>query len=344
MTVDRENPVLRVFACPAWNAPNPYSAMLADALVRADVVVTELENSFRKLPRERGILLFHWPNQFFFVRSLKRTIRALMILAGLWYGKLFRGQKIVWIAHNLLPHERDGRPFTIGRLLFFAALDGIIFLSRSSRDIFIKTYPRLANRPFTVISHGDYRPRETSPSKLPERVVGRAVRLAFVGRVMRYKGPDLLARLVVALPPEQVELIIAGKCGDGLEEELVQLARTAPNLRLRLAYLSDAEIEQIVDGADAIALPYRDIMNSGSALLALSRNRPVIAPRLGSLVDLLEEVGSDWLWLYDGSLTRESLAEALTWVATRDRSTSPDLSGHDWPPIGVQMVDFLQIL
>ena len=319
--------------------------MFADALAAADVIVMELKNSFRKLPKERGILLLHWPNRLFFVYGFKQTIRALLFLAGLWYGKLFRGQKVVWVAHNLLPHERGERPFAIGRVLFFAALDGIIFLSRTSRDIFTKTYPRLANSPFTVIAHGDYHARETLPSKLPERVAGRPVRLAFVGRVERYKAPELLAKLVGTLPQDQVELVIAGKCAESaLQEELVQVARTAPNLQLRLAYLSDRELEQIVDGADAIALPYRDIMNSGSTLLALSRNRPVIAPRLGSLVDLLEEVGSDWLWLYDGSLTRESLADALTWVATRNRSTSPDLSRHDWHRIGVQTADFLRIL
>src|SRR3546814_10110494 len=62
----------------------------------------------------------------------------------------------------------------------------------------------------------------------------------------------------------------------------------------------------ITDEADAVVLPYRDIVNSGSALLALSRFRPVIAPRLGSLIELQGQVGEDWLWLYDGPLTGRS--------------------------------------
>src|SRR3546814_15020768 len=66
---------------------------------------------------------------------------------------------------------------------------------------------------------------------------------------------------------------------DLLTAELRQAAASAGNIHLQLEYLSDAEIERITDEADAVVLPYRDIVNSGSALLALSRFRPVIAPR-----------------------------------------------------------------
>src|SRR3546814_19371073 len=91
---------------------------------------------------------------------------------------------------------------------------------------------------------------------------------------------------------------------DLLTAELRQAAASAGNIHLQLEYLSDAEIERITDEADAVVLPYRDIVNSGSALLALSRFRPVIAPRLGSLLEFQGQVGEDWLWLYDGPFTR----------------------------------------
>src|SRR3546814_4416972 len=72
-------------------------------------------------------------------------------------------------------------------------------------------------------------------------------------------------------------LVIAGYCTDAdLTAELRQAAASAGNIHLQLEYLSDAEIERITDEADAVVLPYRDIVNSGSALLALSRFRPGI--------------------------------------------------------------------
>jgi len=48
--------------------------------------------------------------------------------------------------------------------------------------------------------------------------------------------------------------------------------------------------------ADAVVLPFRDILTSGSAILALSHGRPVIAPALGCLPGTLP---SDATFLYD---------------------------------------------
>src|SRR3546814_3922006 len=116
---------------------------------------------------------------------------------------------------------------------------------------------------------------------------------------------------------------------DLLTAELRQAAASAGNIHLQLEYLSDAEIERITDEADAVVLPYRDIVNSGSALLALSRFRPVIAPRLGSLIELQGQVGEDWLWLYDGPLTGERMREGIEWVRNTQRISPPDLSAQE---------------
>src|SRR3546814_3933472 len=84
------------------------------------------------------------------------------------------------------------------------------------------------------------------------------VHLAFIGRVKRYKAPDLLASTVQDLPPSTARLVIAGYCTDAdLTAELRQAAASAGNIHLQLEYLSDAEIERITDEADAVVLPYR---------------------------------------------------------------------------------------
>jgi beta-1,4-mannosyltransferase len=40
--------------------------------------------------------------------------------------------------------------------------------------------------------------------------------------------------------------------------------------------------------ADLIALPYKEILNSGSAILALSFDRPILVPAAGALAELSE--------------------------------------------------------
>src|SRR3546814_1981737 len=100
----------------------------------------------------------------------------------------------------VLPHERNGRPVGFARRGFFAALDGLIFLSAPSRDLLLAAYPALADQPWLVIPHGHYQGRVATPPSLPRVYPAGPVHLAFIGRVKRSKAPDLLASTVQDLP------------------------------------------------------------------------------------------------------------------------------------------------
>src|SRR3546814_11863117 len=76
--------------------------------------------------------------------------------------------------------------------------------------------------------------------------------------------------------------------------------------------------------------------------MALSRIRPVIAPRLGSLIEWQVQVGEDWLWLYDGPLTGERMREGIEWVRNTQRISPPDLSAQDWTHNGEKLARFLR--
>src|SRR3546814_8637122 len=86
-------------------------------------------------------------------------------------------------------------------------------------------------------------PRSTRTDTLvPYTTLFRSVHLAFIGRVKRYKAPDLLASAVQDLPPSTARLLIAGYCTDAdLTAELRQAAASAGNIHLQLEYLSDAD-------------------------------------------------------------------------------------------------------
>jgi hypothetical protein len=93
-----------------------------------------------------------------------------------------------------------------------------------------------------------------------------------------------------------------------------------------------------------VVLPYRRILNSGAALFALSRNRPILAPRLGTLPELQDEIGPDWVDLYDGQdVTTESLARFSQRLRNQDAPVA-DLSGYEWGPIGESIGDFFDQL
>jgi glycosyltransferase involved in cell wall biosynthesis len=331
-----------LFMRPAWRCTNPYTALLAEAVQEAGASVSELGYAARDLPRERAVLLFHWPDEFFATAPPVQMGKALHRLKRLAQYKRRYGQRLIWLAHNVVPH-RPHRPFTMARTRFFNLLDGLIFLSEASRTEVFARYPELATKPHLIVAHGDYHRLEQTPPSPAPPLAGRPVRLSLAGRIQRYKAADRLAALVANRPAEDVELAIAGACDDpALAADLMRIAETSPNISVRLGRLEQAALEAQIDAADAAVLPYRAILNSGSALMSLSRGRPVIAPRMGSLPELQRQVGEDWLWLYDGEFDAGLLARAIVWLKARRPAAGPDLSEHDWARIGASVSGFVQ--
>lgn len=61
---------------------------------------------------------------------------------------------------------------------------------------------------------------------------------------------------------------------------------------MRLRFASDAEVADLFRAATIVVLTYREILNSGSALLALSFDRPV--PAKGAMAELEDRAGAEW--------------------------------------------------
>ena len=330
---------LRVAMRPFRATDNRYTLMFGEGLQSAGIDVREMDIKSMSDFKDFDVLVIHWPNEFFFFNSIKQWVKGWILLALLsWRRRI----KVIWVVHNVLPHVRNGRPSRMLRKAFLARVNGLIFLSRTSRDLLRQTFPQFSDLPWTVISHGIYPPVGAQPSAAA--VIGdRPVRLAFTGMVTPYKAPDQLAALVAAMPASQVELQISGRCRDlELKARLEQLA--GDNVRLDLRYQEEAELEAVVDASDAVVLPYRDIVNSGSALLALSRFRPVLAPSLGSLLELQQEVGKTWVHLYDGDLTAEVLSGFIDMLRQRQAPDAPDLAAHSWSHISQEVGRFASML
>jgi hypothetical protein len=166
----------------------------------------------------------------------------------------------------------------------------------------------------------------------------------FFGQVRRYKNIEGLLESVRRNSGASVDLRVAGLCED--EELAAQLRSLAGGdrrivLDLRPEALSNAELERVIDEADGIVLPYRDVLNSGAAIYALSRNRPVLVPALGSLPELQQKVGPSWVHLYEGEVTPGILASFVQSLRTERPQAIPDLSAFEWPEIGRQLARFI---
>jgi glycosyltransferase involved in cell wall biosynthesis len=65
---------------------------------------------------------------------------------------------------------------------------------------------------------------------------------------------------------------------------------------VRAGFVPDTEVVDLFAAADVVVLPYEKIFASGGLLLALSAGRPVIAPDVPTLVDVIRDGREGWLF------------------------------------------------
>jgi beta-1,4-mannosyltransferase len=291
--------------------------------------------------RKSNVVILHWPNEFFAAEKKSATIKSIIKLAAIWLSKYLWRTRFIWVAHNAAPHDTETSAPRLTRW-FLRSVDGIIFLSANSRNLITNLYPESRDRRSLVTVHGHYRDIAVTPLT-PSPVPAGDVKLVCVGLVRPYKNLELL--IDAAIRVSGIQLLVAGLSRDPSHRDALRArAAEAQHITLDLwdAPISESKFEAIVDSSDAIVLPYRTILNSGAALFALSRNRPILAPSIGSLPELRETVGTDWVYLYQGEFNQGVLVEFIAWMRKTKRSEQAPLDYHDWNRIGQDLGGFIE--
>jgi O-antigen/teichoic acid export membrane protein/glycosyltransferase involved in cell wall biosynthesis len=252
-----------------------------------------------------------------------------------WFGLVLRvigllGLRLVWTAHNVLPHTQVFADDVAARRTLIRSSDLVIGHAPAALD----ELGRLGARPrrSAVIPHGPY---PAPPLPAPDT----RGRFLFVGKIAEYKGVEDLIIAFSQLPAGvRASLTIAGACPDpDHAARLRELTGATPGpVTLRLEHIPENELAQLFTDADAVVLPFRRITTSGSALLALSHGRPLVIPEAAMLAGLPAAAVAS----YDGSIPE--LTRVLTELATTDRTTleamSADAIAHvrsiGWDEIG----------
>jgi glycosyltransferase involved in cell wall biosynthesis len=341
----RGSAIVKVVSCrPAWvKTSNRFTNLFAQAVQDAGWRVREFRWSARGLLAP-DIVLIHWPDELFTAKGAFASAKAAIKLALLQAARKMFGVRLVWVVHETYPHD-NGRSARWSTRAFLNALDGAIFLSHASKHAGEKDIPELARVPALVTRHGHYRFDMETPSK-PRPSSGRRLNLAYFGQIRPYKNLDSLLRAARDLSPEEVQLKVIGWSKDqAFTGALSGLAAEAPavSLDIRESFVPQADIEAALDASDGVVLPYRRILNSGAALFALSRNRPILAPRLGTLPELYDEIGAEWVQLYDGEIAEGTIRDFIGRLR-QGGAAAPDLSRYEWRPIGEAIGGFFDQL
>lgn len=276
-----------------------------------------------------------FPETVLYQESLWQALPRVVILRFLVALAKMRGTKLVWTANNLASHERNHPRLERWLWSFFLRrVDGFVVHSESGASAARAHHAALRGKPHFVVPEPHFRslsPAEMSREEAREylRVPQSAKVVLFVGRIRPYKRVEHLISVFRDCPGEDLRLIVAGRpYAADLAQRIQREAENDRRIELTLRHIPGPELQPYLRACDAVVLPYREIFLSGTALLALSHERPIVVPRRGALVELAHEVGPAWVRLYEGDLTPQELMAAINW-ATAPRSSRPDLRRHD---------------
>ncbi len=339
----------RVYMTPDYRGVNPYQELLRRALAPLGVETVFPRGYRRGLPLLRGLLAagpttavhLHWLSPW-----LKRYpgwwgtwFGALRLAAELLVTQRLLGRRLVWTVHNLESHEGGDQPGErwLRRWLGRTA-DALIVHTEDARQRVAERY-RCPEAKIHVIRHGHYDGHyglapEAQTARQQLGLPSAAVIFLFLGMLRPYKGlADLLAAWRER-PSGEAVLVLAGDpqgaAGPPWEPPAL------PGLECRLGRVPDEALPAWLAACDYFVLPIRNVLTSGSLVLAASYGVPVIAPRYPMVV----EVAGDGPLLYDpqdpAGLGR-AMAQAVAAGRRPSRSlVAPASPRTEWAGVALQ--------
>jgi GT2 family glycosyltransferase len=309
---------------------NPYVNLLRQALEAEPHVDVRVWSWREALMRRHDVFHAHWPEVVVSNGNppLKKAARHVLVV--LFFVKMAaQGTAVVRTIHNLeLPRDISRGDARLLRIL------------ERHTDVFIHlndSTPTAPGRDALTIPHGHYRPWFENHSR-PPQVPGR---VAYFGMIRRYKCVEDLVSAFHATQAAAPHLSLTVRglpSSQALVEQLLITADGDPRISFRFEFLSDSQLVATAAEAELIVLPYREMHNSGSALAALSLDRPVLVPDNDVNRTLSEEVGPGWVHLYHGDLTAQHLIDTMA-ALHRPRSARPDLSRREWADAAVSHIE-----
>jgi glycosyltransferase involved in cell wall biosynthesis len=270
--------------------------------------------------RMRGsrILHIHWVFQFSLPWARQR--RWARRLMERWFSVYLQtahvlGYKLVWTAHDLVPHERVFENDDRARGVLLSKANMVVALSEATA-VELRALGARNVRVIPIGSYAEPYPVTTTAEKARASFgfADHDVVVSLIGRVEAYKGADLLLQAIAQLPSSsKIKVLVAGLCTDKTyRRELLHLAEEAEGRAvLDFQWIQDEDLARYLQATDFAVFPFREITNSGSILLAQSFGLPVIIPDLPTLRDIPSDTAMRFEPGFDSLVAALQRAEGL---------------------------------
>jgi glycosyltransferase involved in cell wall biosynthesis len=326
---------------PDWSKANPYQKLLYDNISRMGTPCSGLQGKnfsiFWLFKNRKNVhtLHFHWLFGIYDPRcSGLSYAKAVTFLVRIMIARLLR-YRFFWTVHNFISHESSHEKLEcIIRKVVARYSDAVIVHCLYAKKLIMDKWG-VSEKKIRVIPHGSYLGYYPNISSSKEARAKLNLKnndfvFLFFGMVRKYKGLNSLVQSFRKVKQQysNAVLLVAGQPhSESLKREIESLM-VDEGISLFLQFIPDSDVQYFMNAADVVVLPYVDILTSGTALLAFTFGKPVIAPRKGCLPELITEKNG---YLYDdGSLIdamRRSLFDGRKDLLHRESlKTAEDLS------------------
>lgn len=312
--------VKRVMMLPYF-PQNPYQVLLRKALLDEGIETVPEKTTWRLTRKvkelEADAVHFHWLHPW----TARTKPLRYKLERPLWLWQLRalkrKGVKLVWTVHNLKDHENRAPAMDRDFCRLMAdQCDRLICHSEFAAEEAGRYYG-IDNGKIEVIPHGNY--VDWYPNTITKATaraelgipVSAPVMIAF-GEIRPYKNSVELIRAFKQGAPSEAFLLVIGRCKEQYHKtEILDAIGNDERIRTCLEFIADEAVQTYMNAADIAALPYRDILTSGAAVLAMSFGLPILAPRLPFFEEMPGEEGAVLYGTGDDALAT-AINEALS--------------------------------
>lgn len=209
------------------------------------------------------------------------------------------GIRIVYTAHNILPHNRTKFDFLIYKLVY-QIVNEIIVHSEYIKNKLVSTF-NVSSQKVNVIPHGNfdiYLPKKNISKNDARKILNLKENddvILFFGYIKEYKGLDTLIKSFpkAAKKNSKLKLLIAGMPENlNLKERYIKLIESLnckESVLYEFSFIPSDSIALYFSASDLVVLPYRNIDHSGIIHLSYSFARPILATNVGDFSEIIEE-------------------------------------------------------
>lgn len=269
------------------------------------------------------------------------------------YHKKLRkhGIKVVTTIHDLLPFNKKFYDFHYHRKIYKNS-NHVITQAEMNTKTLVEDF-KVKKDIISYIPHGHYmeyaevatkeESREYLNISLDKKVI------LFFGQIKKVKGIDVLIKSLpeVVEKHKDVVCVIAGKVWKDdfkIYDDMISELNLSDHIIKHIRFIDDSDIKYFFNACDIVALPYRQIYQSGVVLLAYAYEKPVVATTEGEFLNVIK--ANETGLLVEAGNSKE-YSEALNWyldnpekIVEYGKAGKDDLSERlSWKVIGKQVID-----